>query len=195
MEFQSMIDEHRSQTRFYRLALMALIAALVILSIVVPASIKRGPYIVQDSQGLYAVTRSEPWKLTVSRLEGFLKLYLTARFDWSKDTAPKRKDLLRKLVSEKAYASMKESVTSLSVLTSTQKGRVFFVLEGYRFANQKKLIEAKVSRIVRVGNAGVVTPLTIRLTYEEVTVSEDNPYGLQVKSVEEFESTTEENSG
>ena len=187
MEYQSVIGEHRSQVKFYQLLCLALVFVLGILSIVVPTTLKAGPYIIQDTESLLSVSRSQPWKLTVSRVEGFLKLYLNGRFNWSKENFAAQKDILTQIISDAALNKLKDSLISIEAIAKTQGARSFYILEGYRFSNQQKVIEAQVSRVIRVGSTGVVTPLLIHLYFEEASVTEQNPYGLQITSLEEIE--------
>lgn len=187
MDFQNAIDQHRSQIKFYRLMCVSLTLVIGILAVIVPSSLKNGPYIIQDNDSLFSISRSEPWKLTTSRLEGFLKLYLTARFDWFQGNFDARKELLRTILDESPFTKMKDSIVSLGLLAKNQDARGFFILEGYRFSNEQRIIEAKVSRIIRVGTVGALTPLLIRLHYAETAVTEQNPYGLIIKSLEETE--------
>jgi hypothetical protein len=163
---------------------------VALLAVIVPSSLKNGPYVVQDTEGIYSVSRSQPWKLTVARLEGFLKLYLAGRFDWSKETCNARKELLKEIVDGSNLGRMKESIIGMEALVKNQNGQSFYVLESFRFSNQQRLIEAQVSRVVRVGATGVVTPLLIRLIYDESSISAQNPYGLKIKSIEEVEIKT-----
>ncbi len=188
MDFQSMVDDHRSQLVFYRKLCMTLSVLLGIISVSVPLLMRSGPYLVQDSESLYSVSKAQPWKLTVTRLEGFLKLYLTGRFDWSKENFADRRKLLKEIIADPAFQKLKDSLLSLETVSKNQSARGFYVLEGYRFSNERKVIEAQISRIIRVGATGVVTPLLVRLFFDEAAVSEQNPYGLKIKALEEMES-------
>lgn len=196
MEFQSMINDHRNQITFYRRLCLGLIAALSFIAIVVPLTMSAGPYIVRDSENLYSVSKAQPWKLTVSRMEGFLRLYLSGRFDWTKENFGERKALLKEILSEPAFQKMKDSLLSLEILSKNQGARSFFILEGYQFSNERKIIEAKVSRVLRVGTTGVVTPLVVRIYFDDAAMTEKNPYGLRIKSLEEGEAASSvENKG
>ena len=195
MEFKSVIENHHSQIRFYRLSCLSLIAVVGLLAVVVPSSMKYGPYVVRETSDLSTIVRSEPWKLTVSRLEGFLKLYLSNRFEWSKDEVNQRKEALKNLTNPEVFQQMKESLTAMEAIAKNQNGKIYYLLEGFRFSNQKKLIEAQISRVIRIQNTGVVTPITIRLLFEEAPITTENPYGLKVKNIEEFETKPSLNGG
>ncbi len=190
MDFNNMVDSHRSQIKFYQLSCLALIAVLGLLAVVVPSSLKTGPYVVHESDSLASVAISEPWKLTVGRVEGFLKLFLGARFEWSKETFDQKRSLLQAISTDAVISRLKDSIIGYGAVAKAQDARGYYLLEGFRFANEQHLIEAQVSRILRIGNTGVVTPLKLKLTYEDAAISDANPYGLRVKSVEEGEIST-----
>jgi hypothetical protein len=189
MEFNNMLESLRAQIKFYQVLSLLLIGVLAVLAVIAPASIQLGPYVIQDSNGYAAVTRSEPWKLTVSRVEGFLKLFLSTRYEWSKDGFDQKKEALNSLVTDAVAAKLKDSVVSYGTFAKAQDARAFFILEGFRFSNEKHVIEAQISRIIRVGTTGVVTPLFLKISYEDTSVSNMNPYGLRVKAIEESEAS------
>ena len=187
MDFNNVIDSHRSQVRFYQLTCLALIAVLGLLAIIVPSSLKAGPYIISESEGAATVMPSQPWRITVSRVEGFLRLFLSTRFEWRKETFDQKKDLLKTLVAEPVLSKIRDSVVAYGSVAKAQDARGYYVLEGFRFSNEQHAIEAQVSRIIRLGSTGVVTPLSLRLIYEDTALSDSNPYGLRVKAIEEGE--------
>jgi len=188
MEYQSTIETYRSQVRFYRalcLAFIAMVGAQVVFG-----AIDRGPYVVKETDSFFSVSQTEPWKLTIERVEGFLKLYLKGRMEWSKDDFDSKRSLLFEISSEAVQGKLKDSLLSFGAMAKNQDMRCFYVLEGYRFSNEKKLIEANVSRIIRIGNTGVVTPIRVVIGYDEASVTEQNPYGLKVISLDESEIKT-----
>jgi type IV secretory pathway component VirB8 len=185
MEYQSTIDIYRSQVRFYRALCFVFIAMVGVQAVL--ASLKRGPYIVKDSDSFFTVVQSEPWKLTTIRIEDFLKLYLSGRMEWSKDDFEFKRKLIDGLSSRAVQAKLKDSMAAFEAMARNQDMRCFYVLEGYRFSNENKVIEANVSRIIRIGVTGVVTPIRVVIGYDEAPVSEENPYGLKVVSIEETE--------
>ena len=185
MEYQSTIEILQSQLKFYK-ALCVLFIVLVVAQIAL-ASINKGPYVVQEKDSFFSVTESEPWKLTQVRIEGFLKLYLKVRMEWSKDDFESKRSLLNQIASDPVQTKLRESLNAFSAMAKSQDMRCFYVLEGYRFSNEKKIIEARVSRIIRVGNTGIVTPIQVAISYDESSVSKENPYGLKMISVEESE--------
>src|SRR5688500_18432145 len=117
MEFQNMIDGHQAQIRYYRILSLSLAGVLTIFAVIVPASIKSGHYVIHADGPEYLLLRSSPWNMTAGRLEGFLKVYLTGCFDWTKETFPARKELLQTIVSPPTLLRLKESVTSLELLS------------------------------------------------------------------------------
>lgn len=189
MEFNSMIESHRSQIRFYQLLCIGLVATMTVLAVIVPSSLKTGPYIVNDSGAFFTVSRSEPWKVSVARIEGFLKLFLTSRFEWSNESFEQRKATLKQITTDKVLTNLKDSIASYSAIAKSQDAKSYYLLEGFRFAHEKHVIEAQVSRVIRVGATGVVTPLFLRLFYEDAPISEGNPYGLRVTAIEEGDLT------
>lgn len=194
MDFNSWVDSHRSQIKFYQAFSLGLIIVLGILAVVVPSSLKNGPYIIRESDSIATVTRAEPWKLTVGRIEGFLKLFLSARFEWSKESFEQKKTILKGISDEAPFNKLKDSITSYGAIAKSQDARGYYVLEGYRFSNEQKLIETQVSRVIRIGTTGVVTPLMIRITFEESALSDGNPFGLRVKAIEERDPSADRSS-
>lgn len=197
MEFQSVIDHGRSQVKFYRVLCIALLAIVGIQAVVVPTAIQSGPYVINDMDSFFSLSKSEPWKLTVGRMEGFLKLYLTGRMDWSKENFDSRKKILSTISSDSVQSKLKDSLLSFGAMARNQDVRSFYVLEGYRFSNEKKVIEANVSRIIRVGSTGVVTPIRVSIGFTEAAVTEENPYGLKIIALTESEvgSNSEKGAG
>ncbi len=189
MDFNNMIDSHRSQIKFYQLSCLALIGVLGLLAVIVPSSLKTGPYVIQETETVSAVSISEPWKLSVARVQGFLKLFLNSRFEWSKETFEQKREMLKRIATDQVLSKMKDSLDSYSAIAKSQDARGYYVLEGFRFSNDQHVIEAQVSRIIRLGTTGVVTPLSLRLSYEDASISDKNPYGLRVKGIEEGEIT------
>ncbi len=187
MDFKNIIDSHRSQIKFYQLSCLALISVLGILAVIVPSSLKSGPYIIQETETVSTVIVSEPWKITVARIQGFLRLFLNSRFEWSKENFEQKREILKTIVSDSVFNKLKDSVANYGSIAKFQDARGFYVLEDFRLANQQHVIEAQVSRIIRLSTTGVVTPLRLRLIYEETTISNANPYGLRVKAIEEGE--------
>ena len=185
MDFNNAIDIHRSQIKFYQIACLALIGVIAILAVIVPSAMKSGPYVVRETDTLSTVVRAEPWKMTVGRVEGFLKYFLSARFEWSKENFDTRKDELKTVVTDQVFSKLKESIVGYGAIAKSQEAKGFFVIEGFRFSNDQHIIEAQISRIIRVGGPGVVTPLVLKLTYEDTSVSDANPYGLRIKAIEE----------
>ena len=178
-----MVDIHQSQIRFYRLmcfALLALYAGQIIIS-----SANRGPFVITEESTFSSVSQSKPWKLSVERVEGFLRLYLSQRMEWSKVDFDQKRTLLLELSSDGVQRKLKDSLNTYGSMAKAQDMRCFFVLEGFRFSNEKQVIEAEVSRVIRIGAAGVVTPMKIAIGFSESPLTKANPYGMTVISLEE----------
>lgn len=188
MEFQSTIESYRSQLKFYQI--LSLVFATTVGIEAVLFATQKGPYFVRENDSFSVVTQSEPWRLTTERIEGFLRLYLDGRMHWSKEDFDSKKALLSAITSETVQTKLKDSLVAFGAMARNQDMRSFYVLEGHRFSNEKKIVEAQVSRIIRIGATGVVTPIQLVITYDEAAVTEQNPYGLKIVSIDESEIKT-----
>jgi hypothetical protein len=95
--------------------------------------------------------------------------------------------VLQAIVNPVVFAKLHDSFASLSSISKAQSAKGFYVLEGWGFSNSEKKIEARIDRVIRIRNAAMVTPLTVRLIVEDSQLSDTNPYGLKIDSVEELE--------
>ena len=86
---------------------------------------------------------------------------------------------------------MKDSLQGLGSLSKAQQARSYFVLESWGFSNAEHKIEARIDRVIRVRSAAVATPMTVRLVVQEAPMTETNPYGLKIESLEEAEEAQE----
>jgi hypothetical protein len=164
------------------------LGSLLALSIVaVPWILRQGPVVVMDQDGYSHMVRSKPWQLTVSRMEGFTRLYLLNRWEWSPEDFDAKRASLEELVVPTILPKLKDSLQGLSSLSKAQQARSYFVLEGWGFSNADHKIEARIDRVIRIKSAAVATPMTVRLIVQEAPVTESNPYGLKIESLEEAE--------
>ncbi|MCM0606266.1 MAG: hypothetical protein KA715_09260 [Xanthomonadaceae bacterium] len=158
----------------------------------IPVILTNRPFVIVDDDSIHRMLKTKPWEVSVFRIEAFTKQYLISRFEWNNDTFSKREALLKTLTDEAVFKKLKASISSFQSLAQNQKAKCFFTFEGFGFSNSEKKIVAHISRVLRIGTMAAATPLIVRLTYRESSVSPENPYGLQVVGVEEFEETANE---
>jgi hypothetical protein len=165
-----------------------LLGVLLGISIVgVPWALRQAPVVVLDQDGFSRITQGKPWQLTTSRVEGFTKLYLANRFEWTQDDFDKKRGSLQGILTSTVFDKLHDSLAAFSSISKTQSAKCFYVLEGWGFSNADKKIEAHIDRVIRIRNAVVATPLTIHLTFQESQLSDTNPYGLKIDGIEELE--------
>lgn len=194
MEYLNPIKQLEHLIKRYQIALVVLALLLGIAIIAVPALSRSGYCIVVEQDGLATLAATKPWKVSAARVEGFLKSYLSARFEWTPETFSKSKETLKVFTSDAVYSKLKDSLASFESIAQNQQAKSHFILEGFGFANAKRRIEARVTRVLRIKHLGLSTPLVIRIAYEDVAVSQTNPYGLVVTGVEEVEAKEGDNS-
>lgn len=187
MEYLNPINQLEQMLKRYQIALCILVVLLGIAIVAVPTLSRSGYCIVVEQDGLATLAETKPWKISAARIESFLKNYLSSRFEWSAETFSKSKENLKQLTSEAVYSKLKDSVASFEAIAQNQQARSHYVLEGFGFANAKRTIEARVTRIVRIKHLALSTPLVIRIFYEDTAVSQTNPFGLIVSGLEELE--------
>ena len=185
MNYQNKLETDQKQILFYRWLCLALVATVGVQEIL--SSIDKGPYFVKENDSFFTVSRSEPWKLTVERVRNFLNLYLKGRMEWSKEDFESKRSLLSEISSEAVQSKLKDSLVTFEAMAKSQDMRSFYVVEGYRVSNERRIIEATVSRVIRIGTTGVVTPIRVIICYDESAITENNPYGLKVISLDESE--------
>ena len=187
MEYLKPIESLEKNLRFYQQMTAALIGVITLIVIILPNAAKHSnPLLIKTDQSV-SLAEVSSWNLSVDRLERFAKAYLSARFEWTADNFGKKKDSLKELTSESVFSSLKTPLTSFESLAQTQGAKSYYVLEDFGFSNAKKLIEAKITRVIRIKNAALATPLQITLTFDEASLSESNPFGLTVVGLDESE--------
>lgn len=192
MDYLTPLETQKNTIKRFQQFTFVILILLGIAMLAVPAIIGRGPVVVIDTQDYMHVVKSKPWNVTISRIEGFTKLYLSSRFEWVKNNFSEKKEVLSKVTDETIFKRLKDSIGSFESIATNQNGKSYYVLEGYGFSNEKRKIEARITRVLRMNNLAVATPFTVRLSYKETSVSESNPYGLVVDGLEEVEPTTEQ---
>ncbi len=189
MEYLKPIETLQSSLKRAQKTIHILCALLAISIIGVPMLFRSGPYVITDSDSFYKVVKSKPWEVSTSRVEGFTKKYLTTRFEWSEETFSTKEDELKNITEESVFKKLKDSISSFKSISQNQKAKSYFTFEGYGFSNSDKKIEARITRVIRIKNIAAASPLIVRLSYQEVAVSEANPYGMTVTGIEEVEQT------
>lgn len=184
---QSPVDQMRSTLKFYQGSLIGLLGILALSVLAVPVSMKKDQMIVVNREGIAEIKPNEPWKHTTTRIESFTKHYLSQRFEWNKTNFEVKKEILKHITSDAVFGRLKDSFTAFEALAQNQDASCYYVLEGFGFSNSQKKIEARITRILRVKNVGLATPLVIRISFQEAILSEANPYGLIIDGLEEVE--------
>ena len=185
MEYLKPIETLQRSIERYETLVTVLSVLLGISIIAVPMLFRNGPYVVSNQNSFSTVSQSEPWKLTPARMEGFTKLYLSSRFEWAPDNFQAKLSSLKEVTSEGVFKNLKNSNSSFQSIAQNDQARSYFVFEGYGFSNKERKIEAKITRVLRIKNTAAATPFVVRLSYQETSISELNPYGLVVTGVEE----------
>lgn len=170
-----------------RHALYVLGALLALSILAVPWILRQGPVVVLDQDGFFRTAHSKPWQLTTSRLEGFARIYLAARWEWTSETFDERRKSLQEILVPELIPKLKDSLQGLESVAKLQHARSYFVLEGWGFSNEKRKVELRIIRVIRIRNAAISTPMMIHLVLQESPLTETNPYGLLVESLEESE--------
>lgn len=195
MEYLKPIETLQDCLKRYQRMVIALMVLLGVTIFAVPALFKNGPYLIKDQGSFFAVSKSEPWKMTVGRVEGFTKLYISTRFEWTPENFKSKETALKEIINESALIKLKESLSSLRGIAQNQHASSFYVFEGYGFSNKEQKIEARITRVLRIKNVAVATPLVLRLKFQEVSVSDANPYGMSVIGIEESELKEDDGKG
>lgn len=189
MEYLKPMEHLNQMLKLYKIGLAVLAMLLGIAIVLVPFTVARGNCTLVQQEGLVELAANAPWKIASFRIETFAKKYLSARFDFSTENAGTRKDALKNLVSEKVLQSLKSPLEADESLAKTQSAQSYYLLEerGLSYSNTKRIIEAKITRVVRVRNAAVATPMVVRLSFQEAPINTANPYGLIVDGLEELD--------
>ncbi len=187
MEYLHPIKILETKLKLYRVALIACAACLLASVIVTPVLSRNGnPVLIQGERGI-RITEREPWKTSVTRMQEFLNDYLATRFEWNEANFSEKGEHLKRITTETVFAKMKDSISAFETLSKSQKASSYFILEGFGFSNEKHQIEARISRVLRIGKLALATPLVIQLEYRDVPLKNENPYGLVVSAINESE--------
>lgn len=188
MEYLKQNENLEESLRLSRVTVAFLALLLLLTVVILPGSVRRSnPVLVQSESG-FALANVEPWRLSSVRMDAFTKAFLSARFEWSEDSFPEVKKTLSEFVDAAVLEKLKDSVQAYEGLARNQKAHCYFVLESPPiYDNEHSKIEAHVTRVLRIQNTVLATPLIIEFSYASAPITAENPYGLKVISLSESE--------
>lgn len=188
MEYLKPIEQLKARNKFNQGVIYGLLVLMGLLLIAVPQILKGEPFLLKTTDDFPTVVQTEPWKLSVSRIEGFSHEYLEARFHWSAPTMPKAKDRLKAIAGDVVYAKLKDSIAANEALAQNQKAESYFVMEKPpTFSNTLDQAEMHITRVFRIRSVALATPLLIRFSVKQSAITEQNPYGLVLDELDEEE--------
>ena len=100
MEYLKPIEQLKARNKFNQGVIYGLLVLVGLLLIGVPQIMKGEPFLLKTTDDLPQVVETEPWKLSVSRIEGFSHEYLETRFHWSEATIGKTRDRLKAITDD-----------------------------------------------------------------------------------------------
>ena len=187
MKYLSPIENLEKTISRDRKLILLLIALLALAVTVIPLAMKKGnPLLVRTEKGI-VLSEVEPWKLSVARIEGFTRAYLSSRFEWSEADIAQKRQAVSNFVSPAVFAKLKDSIVTFETLARNQKAKSYYVLEDFHFSADDHTIEAKITRVLRIQNAALATPLLVGISYSDATLSPENPFGMHATSLNEAE--------
>jgi hypothetical protein len=187
MEYLKPIEQLKARIKFDQGIIFGLLVLVGLLLIAVPQILKGEPYLLKTTDDLPTIIQSEPWKLSVSRTEAFSHEYLEARFHWSASTISKTRDRLKIIAGESIFSKFKDSLSANDSLAQNQKAESYYALEHQEFSNALDQAEIHITRVLRIRNVALATPLVIKFSVKQTAVSEQNPYGLVLDELDEEE--------
>lgn len=179
-------EVNRNKVIFYILAGLLAIAITILPKVVRESN----PLLINTPDGVLLANVS-PWGLSAKRFDQFTDAYLAARFSWTPETLNQTKLDLKAITAPQVMIKMKDSFVYSDSLAQTQKAKSFYVREDYQVSSTGEKIEIWATRILRIKNVGIATPLHLILSYQEAPITKENPYGIVVSGVEEIELSTE----
>ena len=186
MEYLKPIEQLKARIKFDQGIIFFLLVLLGLLLIAVPLIFRGEPYLLAETETLPKVVRSAPWKLSSARIEGFSQAYLNARFQWETSSVQASRERMKGLTDDKVFSALKDSFGASEVLAANQKARSYYVLESPpAFSAAMDRLELSITRVLRIRNVALATPLTIRLGLSSAPLNEQNPFGLKITSLQE----------
>lgn len=185
MDYLKPIEQLKSRIKFDQSVIFSLLVLIGVLLIAVPHILKGEPYLVESVDGLPQILKSEPWRLSTSRIGGFSRAYLEARFHWSPESVAHARSQFAPLTTDTVFGKLKDSLTANEVIAQTQRADSFYVIEREAYSKSMDAAELQVTRILRIRNVAIATPLLIKLSLQTAPISDQNPYGFVVSGLEE----------
>jgi hypothetical protein len=187
MEYLKPIETLEKSVSSYQKIIIALIVLVGVTATVISyLSRESNPVLVQIDSSIN-LAKVESWKLSAARMEAFTRAYLGSRFEWSETTFDQKKTMLATLTDAGIFSKLKDSVNAFEAIAKNQKAASYYILEGFWFSNTDHKIEARLTRVLRIQEAALATPLIVHLTYIDAPLTPENPYGLKVSALDESE--------
>lgn len=187
MEYLKPIEQLKARNKFNQGVIYGLLVLVGLLLIGVPQIMKGEPFLLKTTDDLPQVVETEPWKLSVSRIEGFSHEYLEARFHWSKATIGKTKDRLKAITDDQVFAKLKDSNSANEALAQNQKAESYYVLEHPAYSNTLDQAELHITRVIRIRDVALATPLVIRFSVKAAPITDQNRFGIIIDELDEEE--------
>jgi hypothetical protein len=185
MDYLKPIEQLKSRIKFDQSVIFSLLVLIGVLLIAVPLVMKGEPFLIEPVDGLPQILKSEPWRLSTSRVNGFSRAYLEARFHWQPENIGKSRMRLEALTTASVFSQLKNSMTASEGLAQNQKAESYYVIEREAYSKAMDGAELQVTRVLRIQNAAIATPLNIKLTIHGAPITDQNPYGFVLAGVDE----------
>ena len=191
MQYLKPIENLENKISLYQKISIGLFLLLAVALIAIPESARKSnPILIRTEKGL-VLSEVEPWKLSAARVDQFSRAYLSNRFVWSESDFDQKKLNLSRLTTPSVFTKLKDSLQTFESMSKNQKAKSYYVLEEFHFSNEERKIALQITRVLRIRNAALATPIRIEMTYSETSLSPDNPYGLLIETVNEQEVVTQ----
>ncbi len=179
MKFSSAVDLTQKENRFLRNLVQMLILVIVALAIAVVLMFDKSPVMVERSVHGLEIVKSTDLLRQPSDVEMAIKLMMTARFN-SDAKVPELfinpKEMLMRVTEQKEMKSrtMTQSVLVRAIHLEKDDATVDF------------------DRVIAIGELRSALKTKVRITFEEATPNELNPYGLLLSTAEPVQPTNKE---
>lgn len=185
MDYLKPLEQLKSRIKFDQSIIFSLLVLIGVLLIAVPHVLKGEPFLVEAVDGLPQILKSEPWRLSTSRISGFSRAYLESRFHWSPEGVGQARTRIAALATDAVFGRLKDSLAANEAIAQNQKAESFYVIEREAYSKAMDRAELQITRVLRVRNAAIATPLIVKLNIAAAPITNQNPYGLVVSGVEE----------
>ena len=187
MDYLKPIEQLKSRIKFDQTVIFSLLVLLGVLLVAVPHVLKGEPYLIESIDGLPKTLSSQPWKLSQSRISGFSRAYLEARFHWRPETFGEARSHFSPITTEGVMARLKDSIAANQAIAQNQKAESYYILEREAYSKAMDVAELQITRVLRIRNVAIATPLLIKLNIQSTPLSELNPFGFVVSGLDEAE--------